>query len=72
MTDTYDSAPPFLDAYMIHDSAPDFVPGHSRREWMDVFQDRHPYRCLPLTMANSTGWDLLCPYTVDILSLIHI
>ncbi len=23
--------------------------------------DRHPYRCLPLTMANTTGWEMLCP-----------
>ena len=28
---------------------------------MDQFVDRHPYRCLPLTMANSTGWEILCP-----------
>jgi hypothetical protein len=23
--------------------------------------DRFPYRCTPLAMANSTGWELLCP-----------
>ena len=23
--------------------------------------DRHPYRCLPLTMANTSGWEILCP-----------
>jgi hypothetical protein len=28
---------------------------------MDHFADRHPYRCLPLTMANTTGWEILCP-----------
>ncbi len=57
---------PFLDAYMIHDAAPDFIPGRPRREWMDVFTDRQPYRCLPLTMANSTGWELTCPFAIDI------
>jgi len=29
---------------------------------MDAFGGRTPYRCLPLTMANTTGWELLCPY----------
>lgn len=57
---------PFLDAYSIHDVAPDFVPARSRREWMDEFTDRQPYRCLPLTMANATGWELLCPFDLDI------
>ena len=40
---------------------PDIVPGRPRRAWMDAFLDRHPYRCLPMTMANSTGWEILCP-----------
>lgn len=50
-----------LDCYKIHEYAPELVPGRSRRRWMDEFTDRHPYRCLPLTMANSTGWEILCP-----------
>jgi hypothetical protein len=33
---------------------------------MDAFQDRHPYRCLPLTMANCTGWEILCPIGITI------
>ena len=40
---------------------PKLVPGRPQRGWMDAFHDRHAYRCLPLTMANTTGWDLLCP-----------
>jgi len=61
-----DDSAPFLDAYAIHDVAPEFVPARSRRDWMDHFTDRQPYRCLPLTMANATGWELLCPFDVDI------
>ena len=61
-----DSDPPFLDAYAMAETPPPLVPGQARREWMDKFQDRHPYRCLPLTMANSTGWEMTCPMTVDI------
>jgi len=30
---------------------------------MDRFHNRHPYKCLPLTMANTTGWEILCPMT---------
>ena len=55
-----------LDCYRIYSTAPRIVPGRSRREWMDAFADRHPYRCLPLTMANSTGWEILCPIDIEI------
>lgn len=27
-----------------------------RRDWMDATQNKFAYRCLPLTMANQTGW----------------
>ena len=31
------------------------------RAWMDAFQDRHAYRCLPLAISNTFGWELLSP-----------
>jgi hypothetical protein len=55
-----------LDCYRIHDWAPEIVPGVQRRAWMDAFEDRHPYRCLPLTMANCSGWEILCPFGLTI------
>ncbi len=55
-----------LDCYKIYDIAPEIVPGRAQRDWMDAFTDRHPYRCLPLTMANSTGWEILCPFDIEI------
>jgi hypothetical protein len=55
-----------LDCYKIHEWAPTIVPGEGRRAWMDAFQDRHPYRCLPLTMANCSGWEILCPVGLTI------
>ncbi|MEM8919835.1 MAG: DUF6065 family protein, partial [Pseudomonadota bacterium] len=55
-----------LDCYKIHEYVPEIIPGRSRRAWMDAFQDRHPYRCLPLTMANSSGWEILCPIGLTI------
>jgi hypothetical protein len=30
------------------------------REWMDNAHLRHPYRCLPLVIANQCGWVLRC------------
>ncbi len=56
----------FLDCFQMQSPAPKLVPGKARREWMDNSPDRFAYRCLPLTMANSTGWDLLCPFDVEI------
>jgi hypothetical protein len=51
-----------LECYPVADRPPDIVPGRAQRQWMDAFAERHPYRCLPLSMANSTGWELLCPF----------
>lgn len=57
---------PFLDLFKMDETTPDIKPGQPRRKWMDETSERFAYRCLPLTMANSTGWDILCPFTVDI------
>jgi acyl carrier protein phosphodiesterase len=50
-----------LECYPTENRPPEIVPGRPQRAWMDHFADRHPYRCLPLTMANTTGWEILCP-----------
>jgi hypothetical protein len=34
-------------------------PASPTRIWMDNSINKNPYRCLPLTMANSYGWELL-------------
>ena len=52
-----------LECFVIGDAAPDIVPGRPQRGWMEAFAGRHAYRCLPLTMANCTGWEILCPIT---------
>ena len=52
---------PTLECYPMASRPPDIVPGRPQRGWMDRFSERHPYRCLPMTMANSTGWEILCP-----------
>ncbi len=37
------------------------APGRPEREWMDVFTSKQPYRCLPLVIANTTGWEVITP-----------
>lgn len=51
-----------LECYPMSANPPDLVPGRQSRDWMDAFAARHPYRCLPLNMANTTGWEILCPF----------
>ena len=31
------------------------------RPWMDAFPGRFAYRCLPMVMANQSGWIIRCP-----------
>jgi hypothetical protein len=50
-----------LECYPVSERPPELVPGRPQRAWMDRFAGRHPYRCLPLSMANSSGWEMLCP-----------
>ncbi len=60
---TFAEKPPMpeLECFPTAARPPEIVPGRPQRAWMDRFAERHPYRCLPLTMANTTGWELLCP-----------
>jgi hypothetical protein len=51
-----------LECFSVVPRPPELVPGGPARTWMDKFSARHPYRCLPLTMANTFGWELLCPF----------
>ena len=50
-----------LECFPLVSHPPELVPGRPQRDWMEHFADRHPYRCLPLSMANTTGWEILCP-----------
>src|SRR4051812_30730951 len=51
-----------LTCYAIRPDAPSIRPASSTRAWMDGVMDNHAYRCLPLTIANAYGWDVLTPY----------
>lgn len=45
--------------YRVTDAPTRLMPARPRRRWMDEFPDKHPYRCLPLRIANSCGWEVV-------------
>jgi hypothetical protein len=51
-----------LTAYVMDGHSVDIRPAPVERDWMDTSKDRFAYRCLPLNIANSHGWELLCPH----------
>ncbi len=55
-----------LKLYAITSAAPKIEPASPTRQWMDDFPARHAYRCLPLAIANSYGWEIVSPYTFTI------
>jgi hypothetical protein len=52
-----------LQMLALTDAPPKVVRAQRRRSWMDEFPGHHPYRCLPLAIANTYGWDVLSPFT---------
>jgi hypothetical protein len=54
----------FLEAYALSDNPQALVPAPPRRDWMDAIHGGHAYRCLPLAVANTYGWQLLLPVDV--------
>lgn len=50
-----------LTCYVFPDWHPHIRPASAKRVWMDDATDAFPYRCLPLGIANSHGWEILCP-----------
>ena len=36
-------------------------PGIKKRDWMDETPGQYAYRCLPMQVANTFGWDLFAP-----------
>ncbi|HJP97375.1 MAG TPA: DUF6065 family protein [Rhodanobacteraceae bacterium] len=57
---------PRLVCYRLGPGAAPIVPGHRDREWMDQTGDHYAYRCLPLTMANTSGWELTSPFDFEV------
>jgi len=50
-----------ITAYELVESPMQLRTADRRRQWMDDLPERFAYRCLPLAIANQTGWEVLCP-----------
>lgn len=53
-----------ITAYKLYDNADKILPIESadyKRDWMDSYAHAFAYRCLPLKIANESGWLVRCP-----------
>lgn len=48
-------------AYPISSTPYEIRPANQKRQWMDSANVKNPYRCLPLSIANGYGWEILSP-----------
>ncbi|MEI8143825.1 MAG: DUF6065 family protein [Alphaproteobacteria bacterium] len=48
-------------AHALSSSPPPLVPARTEREWMTRTDQRFAYRCIPLSFANASGWEVLSP-----------
>jgi hypothetical protein len=51
-----------LTAYRTGNFEQTIRPAGPKREWMDCTPGEYAYRCLPLTIANRYGWEILNPF----------
>jgi len=57
------TAPPTFICYATKSQPSKIVPARADRDWMNATYERFALRCLPLSIANASGWELLCPVT---------
>lgn len=60
-----------LEAFAVSENPQPLVPAPPNRDWMDATTKRHAYRCLPIAVANTYGWQLLLPADVTAAVLRH-
>lgn len=53
---------PEIVAYSAWGFGIEVVPAYKRREWMDHAARGFPYACLPMSIANMSGWFVLAPH----------
>jgi antitoxin (DNA-binding transcriptional repressor) of toxin-antitoxin stability system len=56
---------PVITAYSAWGDDVRIVPAQTRRDWMDATYKGFAYRCLPMLMANQSGWFVLAPHAVS-------
>lgn len=52
---------PRLECFALEADPPEIVPASPLRNWMEAVAAKHAYRCLPMTIANTHGWEILSP-----------
>ncbi|MBI3678721.1 MAG: hypothetical protein HY243_19085 [Proteobacteria bacterium] len=50
-----------LIAFDLSGNTTEIRPAPVERDWMNASRERFAYRCLPLNIANSYGWEILSP-----------
>ncbi|MDX8347951.1 DUF6065 family protein [Cognatiyoonia sp. IB215446] len=55
---------PDLECFREHENTPEIIPGRATRDWMDETNSRFAYRCTPLPIANSSGWEIIMPFSI--------
>jgi hypothetical protein len=53
---------PELTCYKLWPTSPELKPAQADRAWMDMTSERFAYRCIPLSIANASGWELSLPF----------
>jgi len=53
---------PELTCYKLWPTSPELIPARADRDWMDMTSERYAYRCIPLSIANSSGWEISLPF----------
>ena len=56
---------PELTCYRLSDTSPELRPARADRDWMDMTSERYAYRCIPLSIANSSGWEIALPFAFE-------
>jgi hypothetical protein len=54
-------ATPELICYKTEANPPKLAPARPDRQWMDMTDQRYAYRCIPLSIANASGWEIILP-----------
>ncbi|HVN01781.1 MAG TPA: DUF6065 family protein [Caulobacteraceae bacterium] len=57
--------PPELTCYQLWPNSPELTPARADRDWMDATIERFAYRCIPLSIANASGWEISLPFAFE-------
>jgi hypothetical protein len=61
MAENFLDSLPELRCFREYADPPEIVPGRAERNWMDETVQHFAYRCTPLAIANTSGWELILP-----------